>query len=181
MLWTDAAAVATALLCVSSIVGWALWPAYGLYRDFQRVVPVEPSESPAETSLPRLAPFDWLKEYGPLWTPEGGAFWLAPTTPDQLAAWWTKFRPGQPGIKMAYNVTYEPVVIDIKVVRAPAPAPWVNAAAVPDNAYTRAMQSQSAANAYMQSLQNDYQNRLSPHHSNPYYNQIAQLYANKRR
>lgn len=72
----------------------------------------------SETDLAALRdivdpPFDWLKTYGPLWTPESTAFWLAPSTPDQLAAWWTKYRPGQLGIKEVETPTYGKIRIEI--------------------------------------------------------------------
>lgn len=37
--------------------------------------------------------FDWLKEYGPHWTPDTKAFWLDPERPDQVRAWFAKYRP----------------------------------------------------------------------------------------
>lgn len=61
--------------------------------------------------------FNWLKEYGPLWTPESEAFWLAPSTADELAAWWTKYRPGETGFKMADNCVYRPVRIELMGLR----------------------------------------------------------------
>ena len=41
----------------------------------------------------RIEPFDWLKEYGPHWTPETKAFWLDPESPKQVQSWFAKYRP----------------------------------------------------------------------------------------
>ena len=45
----------------------------------------------APLNVPAPPAFDWLREYGPLWEPGSTAFWLAPDTDEQLAAWRAKY------------------------------------------------------------------------------------------
>lgn len=46
-------------------------------------------------TLPQLQEFDWLRDYGPMWHPATTAFWLAPTTENEVRAWYRKYRPDE--------------------------------------------------------------------------------------
>ena len=103
--------------------------------------------------------FNWLRDYGPLWEPESTAFWLAPTTPDELASWCAKYRYGEDGLFTADNPIYGDVTIRVTLNAVNTKRRTVNTDPY-GNPYQQAM-----LGSYIEQLQN-LQNR-NPHYSNP--------------
>lgn len=130
-------------------------------------------------------PFNWLREYGPLWTPESHAFWLAPTEHQDLAAWWSTYRPGQGGRVSAYSPLYsKQVECDIHVRALPTTQDQA-IQALYNRAYGQGAFQVSPQQAYMASLQEQLQNNLNrasmyPHRSNPLYDILSQQQAKRK-
>lgn len=68
---------------------------------------INPPLTPIRVTLGAPNTFDWLRDYGKLWEPGSTAFWLAPSTPDELAAWLFKYRPSFVGVFEAAGLRVE--------------------------------------------------------------------------
>ncbi len=79
----------------------------------KRPLPMVTQEDVATLKAIIEKPFNWLEEYGPLWEPGSPAFWLAPTTPDELASWYAKYRYGEDGVFSADNIVHGGVIISV--------------------------------------------------------------------